>query len=146
MKKIGFVFICALYLGACKNSKPSTTGESENANYQRQPTILALEIQVEKTSEAGDFNVLHIHTDTLEQQVSPLPLNEDMPDIFKVEVLNASNKTVFGSQYKTSFNKVDTKEIANLKFFCTVTVDTEKAKVYYRVSEGVWKLVTTIDL
>lgn len=144
MKKIGLVLISFLFLVSCKNNEMTASGE--DGSYQREPTILALEIQVEKTNPAGDFDVLSIQTDTLEHAVSPLPNEDDFPELFKAEVLNASNEVVFGSEHKTRFNSYQGKEIANLKFFCSLTRDASTIKIYYQIAEGVWKQIEAIDL
>jgi len=144
MKKIGFVVLCILVLNGCKNKKMSASAEDQA--FPREPTLLAMEIQVEKTSEADDMKILQVNTDTLEQAFAPLPTNNDLPEVFKVEVLNSSNKIVFSSKYKTSFSEIDGLEIANVKFFCSLTKDAVKAKVYYQISKDVWKQITEYDL
>lgn len=144
MKKIGFIILCIIVLNGCKNKEMSAS--TEDKAFQQEPTILAMEIQVEKISEADDMKVLRMSTDTLKQASAPLPTNNDLPDIFKVEVLNSSNKIVFSSKYKTSFSEIDGLEIANIKFFCPLTKDAVKAKVYYQISDGVWKQVSEYEL
>jgi hypothetical protein len=144
MKKIGFLLLCILILTGCKNTE--MTASQEDDTYQREPTVLALEIKAEKTSASGDFQILQIQTDTLEYAVSPRPTDDNLPEVFKAEVLNASNKVVFGSEYKTRFISEQGNELANLKFFCSLPRDASIIKIYYRVAEGVWKQIEAIDL
>lgn len=144
MKKFSFLLLCILILTGCKNTKMSAGSDDEA--YQREPTVLALEMKVSRTLASGDFEINEVQTDTLEYAVSPRPTNDSPPEVFKAEVLNASNKVVFGSEYKTRFTSEEGREVAYLKFFCSLTADASEIKVYYRVSEGVWKQIEAIEL
>ena len=147
MKTILFVFISLVFsLTACKSAKDSTAEADENGRESWPPVVLSINLQVEKKNEANDLEVIHLNVDTLANLTNPKPLDDAPPETFKIEVLNSSNSIVFGSKYGTNFIEKNGKKLAFVKFFCTVTEDAMKAKVYYRVSEGVWKLVTTIDL
>mgnify|MGYP006282782163 CR=1 FL=1 len=144
MKMIGFLLLCALFMTGCKSTERYS--DSEDDVYKREPTVIALEIQVEKKSQSGDFEVLKTQINTLEYPVSPRPTGDSLPEVFKAEVLDASNKIVFGSRYKTSFVSEKGSEVVNLKFFCSSTRNASLIKVYYQVADGVWKQIKTIDL
>jgi len=122
------------------------SASNENDSYQREPTILALEMQVSRTTASGDFEILQVQMDTLEYAVSPRPTDDNLPEVFKAEVMNASNKVVFGSEYKTNFSSEENREVANLKFFYSLPGDASTIKIYYQVSEGIWKQIEAIDL
>lgn len=143
MKIAGLIILNILVMIGCKSTEMSTVKEDEK--YQREPTTLALEIQVEKDGRSGDFEVLEIQMDTLDYAITPRPTDENLPEVFKAEVLNASNKVVFGSQYKTTFSE-EGRNIVNLKFFCSLSHDAVRVKIYYRVSQGVWKQIESIEL
>jgi len=147
MKTFLFVSISlTLALAACKSSKQSTAELDENGKEPWPPVVLSINLQVEKKNEVNDLEVIHLNVDTLANLTNPKPLDDAPPETFKIEVLNSSNSIVFGSKYGTNFIEKNGKNVAFVKFFCTVPNDAVRFKVYHQVSEGVWKQVVEHEL
>lgn len=146
MKFYLFFSLVILLFSGCKNSEKSGSANTELMSAQKEPVILSMSFQILRSVEGDDLDVVHMEVDTLDQRVSPLPVNSDMPEIFKIEILDSSNQIVYGAQNKTSFKKIDGEDLANVNFYCTVPTEAVKAKIYYQISSEIWKQVTEIDL